>query len=544
MSHPADILSVGCRTRMAARQGGKENGILSTGRVDSAHDRGRWAGRAAALLSALAILAAVGTAQASAVKLPKLHVSGKKIRDAYGRQVLLRGVNDTSLTDQYQVNPGLPTVVPLTDSDFEGMRSYGFNVLRLGVSWSRLEPERGQIDEAFIQQIAAVVQRAADHGIYTVIDMHNAGWGKYPTSTPETKCPRGLRPSHGWHGAPKWATFAGNKTTCHDDKTNKRTPAVRAAWTKFWKNFKLRSWGRDARGIQQHLVGVWGAVSRAFAHNSAVAGYDILNEADPGYVKHRELSKRISKFDRKTISSIRRSEKRARGFSHMVFFEPNLTWSQQGLTSHSPRPGFSHDRNLVFAPHLYGRDVHTTERPVSGVKRDLKRQAKRITRLANAYRTPWWIGEWSFSQFDHDAYRKLLAHTRIQDSNQLGSAWWQWKVACGAPQTFDGLDPTPTHRILGNINPTRCPNAVPQPTPKRFRGVIARAYPRFSPGHLSDLRSRGRRMRLTGKSHCNRAFRHRKPKSCELVVWVPNSKRPKVGGRHLSHIRLDRQPGG
>lgn len=518
---------------------------MSKGQVESVRGRGARPRRMVAILvAAVAIVAAFGAAPGAAAKLPKLHVSGKKIRDAYGRQVLLRGVNDTSLTDQYQVNPSYPTVVPLTDSDYEEMQGYGFNVLRLGVSWSRFEPERGQIDDAYIQQVGDVVQRAADHGMYTVIDMHNAGWGKYPTSDSETKCPDGLRPSHGWHGAPKWATFSGDKTTCHDDKTNKRTPAVRAAWTKFWKNFRLRSWGRNSRGIQQHLVGVWGAISRAFAHNRNVAGYDLLNEADPGYIRHRKLSKRISTFDKKAVRSIRRSEKRAHGFSHMVLFEPNLTWSQQGLRSHSPRPGFSHDRNLVFAPHLYGRDVHTTERPVTGVKRDLKRQVRRITRLANRYRTPWWIGEWSFSQFDHDAYRKLRVHARIQDSNQLGSAWWQWKVACGAPQTFDGLDPTPTHRILGNINPTKCPKGEAGPTPPRFRGIVARAYPRAAPGHLTDLRSRGRRMRLKGKSHCTRAFRHRKPRSCKLVAWIPNRKHPKVRGRHLGHIRVKRQPGG
>jgi endoglycosylceramidase len=528
-------------------QGGasKENGFVSTGQVELVpRRRATVVGAIAVVAAALALLAALDAAQASAAWLPKLHASGKKIRDAKGRQVLLRGVNDTSLTDQAQVNPSLPTVVPLTDSDYQAMQGYGFNVIRLGISWSRLEPERGQIDYAYIQQIANVVQRAADHGMYTVIDMHNAGWGKYPTSTPETKCPRGLRPSHGWHGAPKWATFSGKKTTCHDDKTNKRTPAVRAAWTKFWKNFKLRSWGRGARGIQQHLIFSWAALAKAFAHNSAIAGYDLLNEPDPGYIKHRQLSKRISSFDKKAIRAIRRAEKRARGFSHMIFFEPNLTWSQQGLVSHSPRPGFSHDRNLVYAPHLYGRDVHSTERPASGVRRDLKRQVRRITKLSNKYRVPWWIGEWSFSPFDFDAYRKLLAHIRIQDRRQLGSAWWQWKVACGAPQTFDGLNPKPTHRILGNINRVKCPKAIPVPNAPRWRAVIARAYPRSSPGHLTDLRARGRRMRLAGKSRCNRRFRHRKPKACKLVVWIPNSKRPKVRGKHLGHRQLRKQPGG
>jgi endoglycosylceramidase len=493
---------------------------------------------------ALAILAALGAAQAAAAKLPKLHVGGELIRDAYGRQVLLRGINDTSLTDQYQVNPDLPTVVPLQASDYDRMQSFGFNVLRLAVNWSKLEPRRGQISEDYIHQIADIVHNAADHGMYTVIDMHSGGWGKYIATPPGATCPEGLRPSHGWMGAPKWATFTDGKTTCHDDKTNKRTPAARQAWTNFWQNYAPPAWGRKARGIQDHLVGVWAALAREFANDRALAGYDLLNEADPGYVGRKLQRFYTGRFDARAIKAIRRSEQRTHGFSHMVMFEANLTWSQHGLASHSPRPGFSDDSNLVYAPHLYGRDVHTTARPVKGVKRDLLRQARKITRLTRQYGTPWWIGEWSFSPFDEDAFRKLLVHIRIQDSNQLGSAWWQWRVACGAPQTFDGLDPTPTHHVLGNINPTKCPEGDPRPLAKGWRGVIARAYPRYSPGRLTALRSRGQRMKLEGESRCGRSLKRRKPKACQLVVWIPNKNQPKVRGRHVSHIRVHRQRGG
>ena len=526
-----------------AWQGVEEKNSVRTRQVESGRRWGRAGSAALVIAAAMACLAAFGAAEAGAATLPRVHVSGQQMRDAYGRQVLLRGVNDTSLTDQYQVNPNLPTVIPLQASDYDRMQGFGFNVLRLAVNWSKLEPQRGQISQDYIQRIRNVVDNAAAHGIYTVIDMHSGGWGKDVETKPGEKCPKGLRPSHGWMGAPKWATFIDNKTTCHDDKTNKRTPAVREAWTHFWENYSAASWGKKARGIQDHLVMVWAALAKAFANDRAVAGYDLLNEAEPGYTGRFQRFY-TTRFDSKAIKAIRHAEHVAHGFSHMIFFEANLTWSQHGLTSHSPKPGFSHDQNLVYAPHLYGRDVHTTARPVSGVKRDLLRQTRRILRLAHKYGTPWWIGEWSFSQLDDDSYKKLLAHIKIQDSNQLGSAWWQWRVACGAPQTFDGLDPTPTHRILGNINPAKCPKGTPLPTPKRWRGIIARAYPRYSPGRLTALKSRGPRMKLKGKSHCSRRFKHRKPKACQLVVWIPNPKHPRVRGRHLGHIQVHRQTGG
>ena len=285
---------------MFAWQGVEKKNSVRTRQVESGRRSGR-AGRAALVIAAaLACLAAFGVAEAGAATLPRVHVSGQQMRDAYGRQVLLRGVNDTSLTDQYQVNPNLPTVIPLQASDYDRMQGFGFNVLRLAVNWSKLEPQRGQISQDYIQRIRNVVDNAAAHGIYTVIDMHSGGWGKDVETKPGEKCPKGLRPSHGCMGAPKRATFIDNKTTCHDDKTNKRTPAVREAWTHFWENYSAASWGKKARGIQDHLVMVWAALAKAFANDRAVAGYDLLNEAEPGYTGRFQRFY-TTRFDSKAI---------------------------------------------------------------------------------------------------------------------------------------------------------------------------------------------------------------------------------------------------
>ncbi|TMK71334.1 MAG: glycoside hydrolase family 5 protein [Actinobacteria bacterium] len=151
---------------------------MRTRQVESGRRWGRAGSAALVIAAAMACLAAFGAAEAGAATLPRVHVSGQQMRDAYGRQVLLRGVNDTSLTDQYQVNPNLPTVIPLQASDYDRMQGFGFNVLRLAVNWSKLEPQRGQISQDYIQRIRNVVDNAAAHGIYTVIDMHSGGWGK------------------------------------------------------------------------------------------------------------------------------------------------------------------------------------------------------------------------------------------------------------------------------------------------------------------------------------------------------------------------------
>jgi endoglycosylceramidase len=427
------------------------------------------------------------------------------------------------------------------------MQALGFDVIRLAINWSALEPTRGQIDDHYIDRIRKVVKTAAKHGMYTIIDMHSGGWGKAVGTPPGEKCPEGLHPSHGWNGAPAWATFTDGQTTCHDAKTHKRTPAVVAAWDNFWQDRVGLTWS-DQEGIKTHLMHDWARLGGAFARQPAVAGFDLFNEPDPGS-RPPDLRALVSQYYANTIAGIRASEKAAGGFSHMIFFEPNLTWSQTGLSRNTPSPGFTKDPNIVFAPHLYGRDVHSTSRSLSAVKRDLITQFRRVTHRAHRYGSALWIGEWSFSIFDESALRKLRIHIRLQDSHQLGSAWWQWKVACGAPQTFDGPDSPPLTRVTGNINPVHCPSGTPAPRPPGWKSVIARAYPRAAPGTLTDLHAHGTRLSLAGKSHCGKRMRHSEPKACQLVAWIPMFKhhplrKPKVHGHRMHRVLMHRVSGG
>ncbi|NLA08753.1 MAG: cellulase family glycosylhydrolase, partial [Microbacteriaceae bacterium] len=97
-----------------------------------------------------------------------LRAQGERIADGRGNQVLLRGVNVNQLVDFYQHRPDVPKVRPLDDADFAQMASYGFNVVRLGLSWSALEPVQGELDAEYLARIREAVDDAAAHGIYTV----------------------------------------------------------------------------------------------------------------------------------------------------------------------------------------------------------------------------------------------------------------------------------------------------------------------------------------------------------------------------------------
>ena len=56
---------------------------------------------------------------------------GGRVRDALGREVLLRGVNVNSLGEYYAFDPEIPTVHPFDEDDADAIQSIGWNLVRL-----------------------------------------------------------------------------------------------------------------------------------------------------------------------------------------------------------------------------------------------------------------------------------------------------------------------------------------------------------------------------------------------------------------------------
>ena len=91
------------------------------------------------LAAVVASLAAPAAASATP-SFPWLHaVRGPEARfeDAGGREFTFRGVNVNQLADYYKLNEH-PENVPLTRSDFAGIRKLGFTSVRLLMTWNLL----------------------------------------------------------------------------------------------------------------------------------------------------------------------------------------------------------------------------------------------------------------------------------------------------------------------------------------------------------------------------------------------------------------------
>lgn len=465
-------------------------------------------------LSLVVGLASVsGVAQAheskSAAPLLALHATRgdqPQVLDAHGRQVILRGVNVNSLGDYYQGNPKLPPVVPVTDADWARMQSHGFNVVRLLISWSALEPRRGHINRAYLRRIHRAVDEARDHGIATVIDMHQDAWGKYIASPKGTVCTDGRSPAIGWDGAPKWATITDDADTCTGG-SREDSAAVLTAWDSFYA---------DRDGIMSHLVHDWGVIARSFADDTSVAGYDLINE--PNHGRGDVFTTALARYYTRAIAAIRGAEHGRRAVSHMVLFETTV----YGVPV---AEDFSNDPNLLFAPHHYGESIGNI--PIDGL-------FEYYRGLAAKFHRPLWIGEYGWFSDPPVAQERLGRYSAKEDALiTAGDAWWQWRQACGDPHSIGHPGGKPDS-VLIHFQRNGCPGdhnlgVVPQ------WACTWRPYPRAAPGRLTSLASSCTdSLSLAGTT----------PRREALDVWFPGSVRPVVTGTNLAHIERRRVKGG
>ncbi|WP_298441332.1 cellulase family glycosylhydrolase [Gordonia sp. (in: high G+C Gram-positive bacteria)] len=281
---------------------------------------------ALAALLVLPVLLAAPPARA-ATPLSQLTARGGAIVDAQGRTVLLHGVNNVDKEPPYvQLNDGFT----LTENDAQYLADQGLNVVRLGVSFDGLMPERGRIDHAFIDRIVAVVDLLAAKGIYTLIDNHQDGlssiWGGngFPAWS-LTARPAGWEPNPGF---PLYYLM----------------PSMNQGWDEVWSN---------KNGVIDYLGTALAAVADAVKGKPGVAGIELFNEPWPGTAALTCFPVGCPLFDQQYQSVMNKLTTRIQAANPAVpvWWEPNVTWNQLmpsylGLSKiASP--------NVVISPHDY-----------------------------------------------------------------------------------------------------------------------------------------------------------------------------------------------
>lgn len=416
-----------------------------------------------------------------------------QILDSRGRGVLLRGVNVNGLEDYYS-NSAHPTAIPyptspaayahgrcpkrnhtvesmaVCDFDARQLHAFGYDAVRLAVSWSLLEPQPGHISQTYIDRIAQVVGWLRAQGIYSVIDMHQDAWSKYLYTAPGGTCPPPLSPVTGAHesdGAPQWAST--RLTPVCQAGAREVDPAVQEDFQRFWSNTA----GPDGVGLQDHFARAVRALAERFRGNPAVAGYDILNEPSPGFLPPPAMdAAEIFPFYAKVIDTVRSGVK---GFRQLFFIEPDVTrdvTDQRYATS--PWSTYSSYRDVVYAPHIYTH-VFTPDAlaaaPGLGPLFPVASGYASAAADARALGLPLWDGEFG-TDVSSDA-TTLREHYDNLDSYSAGGVLWVWK----ADATANGGGFSAMHGPFGRGAPFR----------SRVK-FTDRAYPVYTAGTTQRFR--------------------------------------------------------
>lgn len=194
-------------------------------------------------------------------------VKGKSFVDSYGRQRIFYGVN---LCDKGTFN-GVRNdyTYSYPDSMFEKLSGLGFNVIRLGITWDAVEPEKGRYNRKYLEAIRGILDQCERYGIYAYIDMHQDLYS-------------GFNKGYSGDGAPLWA--------CMMDKYKPKPTrfvwaegyffgrAIHRAFDSFWTNRRFP----DGEGVQDCYIKMWQQVAETLGDHPALLGFDVMNEPFPG----------------------------------------------------------------------------------------------------------------------------------------------------------------------------------------------------------------------------------------------------------------------
>ena len=193
----------------------------------------------------------------------RIRVDGLRLVDEHGRERILSGMN---VVDKKDFDPENPSFGYSPDKfPFEEFRARGYDIIRLGFTWSAMEPTPGNYNQQLIDDLCKFLDKCEEYGIYAYLDCHQDVYS--------SSC-------YG-DGAPKWATIT--------DKYVPRKPiavwaepyfygkACFRAFDNFWDN---RIYNR--KGLQDYFADMWKNLANATKDKPALFGFDFLNEPFPG----------------------------------------------------------------------------------------------------------------------------------------------------------------------------------------------------------------------------------------------------------------------
>ncbi len=580
---------------------------------------------AAALLVPMTQTAAGSAAVSTIPQLTFLHVvtpaAGPDrtpyLADAAGREVLLHGAAAVGMEDvAYPNADGRPALFPISPSayagrcpkasplvpqpplceteaakpayqqsttpasgdDFAQMRTLGFNVVRLVLNWSQLEPRPGAYSATYLDRVAQVVGWAHQQGIYLILDMHQDQYSRYILPAHKASAPSGCSPSGGSDGAPGWAVLAGGKPGCALYGIDELNPAESAAFANFWQNSPVEGPRGQApgTGLQDHYIGAMAALASRFENDPTVLGYELMNEPQPGSTGSlpaangfQASSTELYPFYTRAIEALTgvrdglptcpattpTSLSNACAYPRLasvsrqqIFFEPLAYRNLLDFSLQVSKP-FTAYANIVFAPHVYTyaftfeQDLLGLPAKPGGYPPDFSFGYQTAEAEAQAMHSAVFVTEFGDSSSTDATI--LAGELSAQESTQTGATVWAWKGLSRKPGScWCTRWQLSTYQTTSNGTPGKgSPHAQPSPNDlligSRQRQLM-RVWPTATAGRLGayayDPTTRAFVMVATSTAQGRRGDRQ-----TDTVVYIPSDVRGPV--RASGSASLDRVVG-
>lgn len=295
-----------------------------------------------------------------------MHIDSPWFKDEQGRTLMLRGVNlggsskvpftpngatyiQDGFFDHRNVSfVGRPFPIEEADEHFARLKAWGLTFLRFLITWEAVEHAGpGLYDQAYLDYVHAVVEKAAEYGIKMFIDPHQDVWSRFS----------------GGDGAPGWtfelvgldmskfhATGAAFTHQAHGDplpqmiwSTNATKLAAATMFTLFFAGNDFAPQTKIAgepvqEFLQRHYINALVEVAKRLKGLPNVVGYDTMNEPVEGYIGAQDLNQRYTTIEKGFIPTPFQSMQLGAGIPIELESWERGILGQKGLGKHLVNP--------------------------------------------------------------------------------------------------------------------------------------------------------------------------------------------------------------
>jgi endoglycosylceramidase len=402
--------------------------------------------------------------------------SRRWLTNGEGQVVILHGLNMV-----YKAPPYEPASVGFGAAAAATLADDGFDVVRLGVIYSAVEPEPGVFSGTYLNSIAGTVDELARRGVYSLLDFHQDQ----------------MSVGFGGEGFPEWSVDTGGlpERRYVFPLGYTTSASLGAAYDNFWSDVP----GPGGVGLQQRYAAAWRFVAERFVNDAWVVGYDLFNEPWPAHASGAQLGA----FYKLVIGAIRSVDR-----VHLIFYEPYALFDFGAPTTLPPLSDSDlSDSDLGMSFHDYCLHQATAPATCDQAERNV---------LANALARSASTGDaLLMSEFGATDDLPDLGRLVVDaDADQM--SWIEWAYCgCGDPT---GTIPPSIEGLVADPQIAGTGSNVDEPK----LALLAEPYPRVVSGtpqsYSFDLASHTFTFRYTTSSPAGRAF---SPGSCTAVVIPP-----------------------